>query len=208
MKTHIFIFVALLISLLSCSPPAPIPTAIPMPSLTSPTVSPTVTETPEPLIATPLPTQPPIVFAITPDTIQVTNWKEYQTELARCVLAQVKCDYPGPEAALCEWDILGRSGQEVYVWAECAGSQFWSRKPLIIYLQTDGSIKEVKFGGYKGSNVNLELFPKNVQEKIHAYFDDDSLQIGIPEALRLHLLYRETHRGEPPLIILSATRAP
>jgi hypothetical protein len=51
---------------------------------------------------------------ITPDPVQVERWKEYQTELAKSLLS-----FLPPEEVLCEWEILGRSDQKVYVWAVC-----------------------------------------------------------------------------------------
>ena len=46
--------------------------------------------------------------------------------------------------ALCEWDILGRSGQEVYVWANCASILGNTVRPAVIYLEVDGAIRDVK----------------------------------------------------------------
>ena len=128
--------------------------------------------------------------------------------LARCFFAEASCTNPHPEEALCEWDILGRSGQEIYVWAICSVSNVAdSRKPLVIYLETDGSIREVKFGGYKGPNYNLELFPIDVQEKIRLY-SVDPVYMSRVEELGKHLTWRLEHPGEPPLIVLSAAPQP
>ena len=60
----------------------------------------------------PLPTQPTIPF-ITPNPIQVERWKEYEDALAREPL------FNEGLSVLCEWEILGKSEMEVYVWASC-----------------------------------------------------------------------------------------
>lgn len=212
MKMRLVLLFGLLPALLvSCmSAPTPMLTETPAPTAT---LMPTSTPIPgwTPALATPLPTQPPITFAITPDAVQVTRWQEYEKELARCVLGLGGCtDLDFLRYALCEWDILGQSGQEVYVWAECLDSNnIMGRRPLVIYLERDGSIQKVEFGGYKGSYSNLDLFPANVQANIALYFQANN-NIG-PLTGKIHMLeehlawrLRPEHRSEPPLIILSA----
>jgi len=187
-------------------------TALPIATLPPPTVLSTSTPA-----ATPTPTQP-IVPILTPDAIQVETWKEYQAELAKVVLS-FNPDHPegyDPEAykdALCEWDILGQSGQEVYVWAMCASTNGLNRpmNPAVIYLKPDGSIREVNIAraGMDRRNqlavYDLHLFPMNVQEKLCLYYFQGIVpQCGsiIPDyvpldygqtresALLLHLYYR------------------
>ncbi len=204
----IWLTVLLSVSLASCTAAKLPPIRTPIP-LTSTTIPPTVTETPESIIATPLPTQPPIVFAITPDVIQVTHWKEYQTELARCVLAQAKCDYSQAENSFCEWDILGSSGQEVYVWAVCK-FLISGKKPAVIHLNSDGSIQKVevpRYGPEAASDVQ-RLFPIDIQAKISLY--DQLGHSGKELELERHLLWRQDHLDldQPPLIILSTTPVP
>jgi len=147
----------------------------------------------------------PTFAVITPDAIQVEKWKEYQAELAKAVICDSGHDCPNYEYALCEWDILGQSGQEVYVWAICYAPHAGNRKPAVIHLEADGSIRNVEVAGYKGLFYDLELFPLDVQEKITLYYSSSCTYCGRPEVLRIHLQYRQTHPGEPPLIILSAT---
>src|SRR5215213_5564702 len=59
----------------------------PIPTLVSPTSVPTPTLKPVTLIPSPFPLQPTIPI-LTPNTIQLKRWKDYQTELAKLVLAQ------------------------------------------------------------------------------------------------------------------------
>ena len=178
----------------------------PIPTLVSPTSVPTPTLKPVTLIPSPLPTQPTIAV-FTPDPIQVERWKDYQTELAKLVLAQhagneVLLD----ETALCEWDILGRSDQEVYVWAMCSSPHSGDIKPALIHLMPDGSIQkvEVPFHGSNWEFTIRKLFSSDVREKIDAYFISSSSNTGRAEELRIHLQYRLTHPEVPPLIVFSA----
>ena len=146
---------------------------------------------------------------MTPNAIQVERWKEYQTELAKYVLSDAGTMFTNYEHALCEWDILGQSNQEVYVWAVCSDFNSLAEKPAVIYLEANGSIRDVKFvfHGYQWDSRIQELFPKDVQEKIHLYEVSEpgtSLSVGSTN-MRKHLECRRTHPEEPPLVVLSAT---
>jgi len=183
-------------------------TATSVSTLTSvpPTVTPT--STPEVVHATDIPTllpTPQRLPIFTPDAIQVEQWQEYQTELAKVLLYGY-----GPDAskdALCEWDIVGQYDQEVYVWVVCAlrGGEN-NRLPAVIYLSGDGTIQSVKVAGYKGPFYDLELFPAEVREKLNVYIFPP-YSGGRPRELGQHLEYRQTHLEEPPLVVLSATPA-
>ncbi|MBI3175651.1 MAG: hypothetical protein HYZ25_18165 [Chloroflexi bacterium] len=176
-----------------------------------PTTTPPPTVTPTATIVYPIPssypTQKPLPI-FTPDVIQVERWKEYQTELAKLVLSEAGDVFPYYETALCEWDILGRSEQEVYVWATCFAPGSRDRKPAVIHLNVDGSIQkvEVPFHGSTWNSTIQRLFPVDVREKIDSYFS--SFYSGRAEELRMHLQYRLTHPEIPPLVILSAISTP
>jgi hypothetical protein len=207
-------------------------TALPTATFSPPTFTPTALPTSLPP-ATATATQPifPIHIILTPDAIQVERWKEYQAELAKVVLS-FDPDHPegyDPETykdALCEWDILGQSGQEMYVWAECASTDDLRhpKNPAVIYLKPDGSIREVDIAraGMDRRNqlavYDLHLFPINVQEKLCLYY----FQGIVPQCasiipdyvphlgqqpregiLTSHREYREGHAEEPPLVVLS-----
>ena len=147
----------------------------------------------------PLPTQPPIPF-ITPDPIQVERWKEYQTELAKSLISSIP-----PENVFCEWEVLGRSDQDLYIWAVCGkiGGGRWASHPVVIHLESDGSIQNVSLVSGIGSeyiNNIHQMFPLDVQEKIL----NDQTSSMIYQRLSEHLNWRQTHPEEPPLIVLSA----
>lgn len=96
-------------------------------------------------------------------------------ELARVVLSsnqELGNDPAIYKDALCEWDILGQSSQEiqeVYVYAACiiAKGNGDMRSLAIIYLEPDGSIRQVKLPEPK-KTISFELdfdpFPLDVRE--------------------------------------------
>ena len=186
------------------------PLEIATPTALPPTPSPTSILIPIIVLPSPLPTEPPIPI-LTPDAIQVEIWKEYQTELAKLVLAQHSSqELSHDETALCEWDILGHSDRKVYVWAICSTPGSGGTKPAVIHLELDGSIQqvEVPFHGSGWESTIQKIFPADVREKIDAYFYSQSSNSGRAEELRMHLLYRRTHPEVPPLTILFATPTP
>ena len=172
-------------------PSTPVPTSTLIP----------VTETPSPV-----PTDP-IVPMITPDLIQVERWKEYEFALAQKLFPSSFI----PGKFLCEWEILGRSEQEVYVWAVCmsifsvgnAGFPYHMEMPAVIHVKKDGAVQEVEIprgGTHYASDIH-QMFPLTAQER---YFNN-----LIPfQELTDHLEYRRTNTEEPPLIVLSATPTP
>src|ERR1700752_32529 len=118
MKTqmkHLF-FIILLSTLSACEGQTVVPpTETSIPTVISPTPISTATFIPVTIGPTITPTRPGETL-ITPEALQVERWKEYQTALAKNVLAHLP-----PEEVLCEWEILSRSGNDVYVWAVCQG---------------------------------------------------------------------------------------
>ena len=208
-----FVFIILALVLTACAPVVkfartPVVTSSPTQTPAPPTDMPTPEFTP--ITPTLLPTQPPVAI-LTPDAIQVERWREYQAELAKVFLAGYSPDLGyDPDLykyALCEWDILGRSGQEVYVWVLCAvQGGLNGRGPAVIYLESDGAIQSVKKAGYEGLFYDLGLFPEDVQEKLDIYISPPFSGGRLIE-LGSHLDYREEHPDEPPLIALSDTLA-
>jgi len=170
---RLLFWIASLVILVACGEQTiALPTATSIPTTVSPTPVPTSTFMPATDIPTPLPTQPTIPI-ITPDSIQVERWQEYQTELAKLVLANHSSqEFPYYESALCEWDILGRSGQDIYVWAECVAPGSGGRGPAVIYLEDDGSIRDVIYAfPSPARDVTISsLFPEAIQAKIYTYF--------------------------------------
>jgi len=192
---HLF-FIILLAMLSACGKQtvAP-PTETPIPTIISPTPVPTSTFIPITIAPTPTPTRPGETL-ITPEGIQAERWKEYQTALAKNVLAHLP-----PDEVLCEWDILGRSGNDVYdvyVWAVCEGKLTIVSLPVVIHLETDGAVQSVE-RPINWSRDIPRLFPPDVIEKFAHY------QGGRSGEMREHIEWRRTHPGEPPLNVLSAT---
>lgn len=139
------LFALMLVVLIACGQQITAqPTETPIPTVVSLTSVPTSTFIPVTSAPTVTPTQPGEVL-ITPNAIQIERWKEYQTALAKNVLAHLP-----PEEVLCEWDILGRSGNDVYVWAVCRDKVGGGSLPAVIHLETDGgavqSVERAKIG--------------------------------------------------------------
>lgn len=144
----------------------------------------------------PLPIQPPISI-FTPDAIQIERWREYQTELAKKFVSKFPV-----EIVLCEWDILGRSEQEV-VWLLCAAPGYVASQPAVIYFKTDGAIQNVEIAVYGSTSIWIfkGCFLKMCKKKLllEFFFKD--------QRIKNHIEWRRTHLDEPPLIILSAMPA-
>ncbi|MBL0346878.1 hypothetical protein [Candidatus Villigracilis affinis] len=148
-----------------------------------------------PVPASPMPTQP-IILMITPDPIQVERWREYQTALEKSLLSHLP-----PKEVLCEWEILSQVDHKVYVWAVCKSGIESSSTPVVIHLETDGSILSVEVPE-PGLSDYPKLFPTDVQEKFTYY------RYGRAKEMSDHIDWRWTHIDEPPLIVLSATPTP
>jgi len=158
------------------------------------------------ILPTPYPTQPPFIPFMTPDAIQVARWKEYQIALAKSILS-----FFPPEEVICEWDILGQSSQEVYVWADCAvPGKGDDGLPAVIHLNADNSVQNAEVPR-RGSGWNADvqrMFPADVREKFGLGFVNYIFHRTRKEEMLEHLIYRATHPEVPPLIVLSATPTP
>lgn len=198
-KKTFMLFALLLTNLVACAPIIPAPTETPASTATF-TLLPELTNTPVPVTeilgqeATPTPTQS-FTAIITPDAIQIERWREYQTALAESILF-----FLPPEEVLCEWEILGRTIQEVYIWAVCRGIDSGGSTPVVLHLKEDGTILNVeKPGSGSKRNANmLRMFPEDVREKFVFY------NFGGAKKMLEHIEWRRQHPEEPPLIILSA----
>ena len=210
--SHRYFRIIFLLFLAACGKQAVALTTEPsIPTAVFPTSIPTSTLVPVTITPSPLPTQP-VIPMITPDAIQVERWREYEDALARTILS-----FLPPEEVICEWEILGRSEQEVYVWALCTsiislgttldGTETFSSSstPAVIHLREDGSVQSVEKPGSGSKRIPniLKMFPPDVQEKFENYhFGRAGAEIGE------RLVWRRTHPDEPPLIVLSATPMP
>ncbi|HNQ94464.1 MAG TPA: hypothetical protein PKK96_17340 [Anaerolineales bacterium] len=188
----------LFIFLTACGKQANVLQAVtPSPTETPP--APTSTSTQSITITpSPLPTESVILF-ITPDSIQVERWKEYEDALIKSILPTFSS-----ESILCEWDILAQADQEVYVWAVCASSKVSDWRPAVIHLGADGSVLSVEIPK-RGSSSDIDrMFPKEARMKFGLYTGNSLFDGRLKEMLN-HLIYRETHPDEPPLIVFNAT---
>lgn len=192
-------WITLFIFLVSCNnhgTELPQGTLIPV----SPTTLPTSTFISVAVTPSPLPTQSLISY-ITPDSIQVERWMEYEKALATKLLP------PNPlrGEVLCEWELLGRYSQEVYVWAFCQSPPYSENLPpsiasvpAVIYLDEDGAVQDVQkpgSGTAYASDIS-KLFPPNIQEIILSHLIDTS-------QMEAHINLRREN-PVPPLVILSA----
>jgi hypothetical protein len=190
-----YFWIILLAFLAACGKkPLVLPTELPAPIVVSPT--PTAEAIPTLIAPTLTPTQPIIFIKNTPDAIQVEKWKEYQTELAKVLLPFLQ-----PETVLCEWEILGRVEQELYVWAVCQGMGSSVSVPVVIHLDADGTIRNVEFPKHWSQDIQV-MFPAYVREKFDYY------NFGRADELAKHIEWRRTHPEEPPLIVFSTTPTP
>jgi hypothetical protein len=171
---------------------------------------PTSTSTLTSIIVTPSPLPPqPIIPIITPDSVQAEKWREYENALAMALFPSSFI----PGEFLCEWDILGQSDQEIYVWAVCMniipygtttdGREVFSSSstPVVIYLGANGIIERVEIPG-TGILDYERMFPPDVQAKFEYY------RFGRAGEMSDHLDWRRIHPEEPPLIVLSVTPMP
>ncbi len=141
---------------------------------------------------------------VTPDLIQISHWKEYESALANKLLPALP-----REKVLCEWQPFSQTAQELFVWTMCTEttplaeiSIYFFRTvdiPAVIHLNADGSVQSIEipeFGPNYYSDLN-RLFPLAARN-------------GLPDVklMEEHLDWRRTHPEEPPLIVLSATPIP
>ena len=137
------------------------------------------------------PTQPVIPW-VTPEPVQIEKWKEYQTALAG------EFDYRPAEVVICEWEFLGRSGNEVYLWAVCGGIG-GNRVGLDGLVRID-VVDEIVVNVLHSDDP--QLYPASVLERYYGGL------IHFQELVD-HLRWRQQGRSEePPLIALGATPMP
>lgn len=145
--------------------------------------------------------QPPSNAGLTPSaTAAMERWVAYQNALAAVFLPST----PG----LCEWELLGQSGHEVYVWAICqeAGSSNGAAMsaPAVIHLaEGDGKIEKVETprdGSLYSADIRA-MFPQDLREKL-LLNSIDSLQ-----EMWNHIQTRR-HHPEPPLVVKSGIALP
>jgi hypothetical protein len=132
-----------------------------------------------------------------PTQTSIPRWMAYERALSKAVV--------NTSDGLCEWKILGKSEQEVYVWTECrvrepigsAGSV-----PAVIRLAKNGEIEQVIIprDGMDYSADVQSMFPVGIQEKIfNPTFNGPAAEAHIDERLKTN---------GPPLIVVDGTPLP
>ena len=192
---HLFLII-LLSTLSACGGQTVVPpTETSIPTVASPTSVPTSTSIPVTVTPSPLPTEP-VFPVITPDPIQIERWKEYEDALAKTFFPYSL----RPQEVVCEWEILGQTNEEVYVWAYCAGiysvEPSQASIPAVIHIRTDGSVQSAEIPG-SGSSYGVDIrrmFPLEVQERIFG-------RLIHFQVLADRLRWRRGHPEEPPWIV-------
>jgi len=142
----------------------------------------------------------PTITPTTVPTTKVERWMEYENALALAFL-------PWSGNGLCEWEILGQSGHEVYVWAICqiADSPEGAAMsaPAVIYLTENNSIEKVEVprDGSQYSVDICQIFPQKLQEKLLSH------SINSLQEMWAHIQLRHKN-PEPPLIVGSGISLP
>lgn len=211
MKRYMISTIIFVFSITSCSPRnTPSNTNLLIPTLTHTLVSTPIKVTKEitPTAITPSPLLTKPTFPIlTPNPIYIRHWKDYETALAKIYIP-----FFPVEQVLCEWDILGQSEDELYVWVLCmstvlignTGSYSAASIPAVIHLYTDGKIQNIEVPGRNSGYVadTLKMFPTEVREKF------DSYHFGRAKEMSEHIEYRRNHPDVPPSIVLITTPTP
>ncbi len=138
--------------------------------------------------------------SISSTAVSAPHWSEVESALAHQFL-------PEGIQGLCEWEVLGQTMQDVFVWALCEGNSSGSgpvgmSAPAVIHLATDGHIQTVtvpRDGALYSQDVKV-LFPIQLRERIFAY--------TLTPQIEGHLQTRLAHPDMPPLIALTATPSP
>lgn len=126
------------------------------------------------------------------------SWMEYENALAEALLR---------DKGLCEWEIWGQQGQEVYVWAECQVSSSAEGSaasvPAVMYLAPDRTIEKVilpRDGINYGTDIE-KLFPQAVQTLIN------SNSFDAVQAMK-HIEIRRQDPSIPPMIVEAGVTLP
>jgi hypothetical protein len=141
----------------------------------------------------------PILTATThPTPTDIPRWQLYEAALLEATIGEDK-------EGLCEWTILGVTGNEVYVYTLCQATgriKTAMSVPAAIYLSESGEIENIiipRDGMHYGDDIRA-LFPEDVQDTIFARDVDGPRR-------KEHLEGRIINGG-PPLIVVLGTPMP
>ena len=137
----------------------------PIPVLTNAIMPPTATLIPT-LIPTITVTSTPTKFSYPTPPLDTPRWVLYERALSYIFLGPAGITIPdmSTDNGLCEWEIMGQKGNEVYVYATCQvhnPNGTGSGGPAVIRLGKDGTILEVEMPNEGWGNLK-ELFPQDI----------------------------------------------
>jgi hypothetical protein len=140
--------------------------------------------------------------SITPEPAELENWQEYEGVLGNAIYERV----PTKEI-FCEWQIMGRAEDEVYVWVACSGFRSLDSKLTtitrcaVVYYGAEGEVQSAMTGeNIPGSPAEScrKLFPPGIYERC----------VHTPSDRMWEHLESRREKPEPPLIVLDATPMP
>jgi len=194
---RVFYVGLILICLSGCvqaTPETTIPSPSIVPSLVTPEPTPSIMQAGT--TVTPIPTQLAGILK---------NWRGYEIALAQSMIPSFPTDQ-----VICEWEVLGESVNELYVWAACMTTVPYPQTDdaypsintaAVIHLSDDGEALAIErpSGGMNYANEIREMFPVEAQEK----FFSNSIEY---KRLKDHLLFRKDNSFTPPLYAIDAAR--
>ncbi|MGB2964350.1 MAG: hypothetical protein WBB69_10235 [Anaerolineales bacterium] len=145
----------------------------------------------------PIPTQLPSI----PE-----RWREYEIALAQSMIPSTST-----EEVICEWEVLGESENELYVWAVCTTTFPYPQtddifpgvqNAAVIHLGEDGEALNVNTAR-DGTHFEVDvivMLPASASKKVLSNTIDY-------KRLEDHLLFRKDNPFEPPLYALDALDA-
>ena len=132
-----------------------------------------------------------------PTPADIPRWQLYEAALLEATIGEGK-------EGLCEWTILGVSGNEVYVYTLCQATgrtKTAASVPAVIYLGESGEIENVIVPRDGMTDVDIRtLFPKDIQDMISA---GNAYGPRTAEHLDDRII-----NGGPPLIVVLGTPMP
>ena len=131
------------------------------------------------------------------DTRSAMNWVEFEHALSKAYFPAIALQ----GTTICEWEIIGKDNNTVYVWAICQTITGASKStPAVVYLNEDGDVLYAETPGPANySERRKELFPPDIYKQIseHNYVFPSNE----------HLKQRIRTPG-PPLFVLRQTPTP
>ena len=149
-------------------------------------------------------TSPTLLTSPSPSPAQTgkPRWQAYQQALASAFLTGSQ----GRIAGLCEWEMLGKRKDQVYLWAMCQAADQpqgqAASAPAVVNLNDQGAITSVELPRdreHYAPDVR-DMFPDNIQEAIFAH--------DVPTEVMWEHIQERQKQPEPPLIAISKTPLP